>query len=198
MSVSIIEVKTTKIPNTINLYELNADTFQLPEGIILLDILHRVNHKTQQHLNIPMLNARNVPCSIGKNMLIASMCPAGKCDAAQKVSWRRLQCDTSMLLPKILLNTSLQLEPDTKALASSIPDADIPKEARMKPQELWNKKHLQIISQNAMDISRTNLIKLDIPTEDPPIASKPYTVPLKYHEFIDHEIKQLEDEGIIS
>ena len=53
MSVSIIEVKTSKIPNTTNLYELNADTFQLPEGIILFDILHRVDHKTPQHLNIP-------------------------------------------------------------------------------------------------------------------------------------------------
>ena len=41
MSVSIIEVKTPKISNTTNLYEVSADTFQLPEGIILLDILHR-------------------------------------------------------------------------------------------------------------------------------------------------------------
>ena len=31
-----------------------------------------------------------------------------------------------------------------------------------------------------------------------PIASKPYTVLLKYHEFIDHELKQLEEAGIIS
>ena len=58
MSVSIIEVKTPDIPDTTNLYELNADTFQLPEGVILLDILHRVNHKTPQHLNIPILNAK--------------------------------------------------------------------------------------------------------------------------------------------
>ena len=50
----------------------------------------------------------------------------------------------------------------------------------------------------AMDIGRTNLIKLDIPTEGPPIASKLYTVPLKYGEFVDHEIKQLEETGIIS
>ena len=84
------------------------------------------------------------------------------------------------LLPKILQNTSLQLEPDTKALATSIPDADIPKEARTKLQELLNKKYLQIISQNVMDTGRTNLIELDIPTEGPSITSKPYTVLLKY------------------
>ena len=66
MSVSTIEVKTPKIPNTTNPYELNADTFQLPEGVILLDILHRVDQKTPQHLNIPILNAKNIPSNIGK------------------------------------------------------------------------------------------------------------------------------------
>ena len=82
MSVSTVEVKTPKIPSTTNLYELNADTFQL-----LLDILDRFSHKNPQHLNIPILNAKNVLCSIGKNMPIASMWPVGKCDEAQEVSW---------------------------------------------------------------------------------------------------------------
>ena len=49
-----------------------------------------------------------------------------------------------------------------------------------------------------MDIGRTNLIELDILTEGPPIMSKPYTVLLKYCEFLDHKIKQLEGAGIIS
>ena len=48
-----------------------------------------------------------------------------------------------------------------------------------------------------MDTGRTNLIKLDIPMEGPPITCKPYTVLLKYYKFIDHEIKQLEEVGII-
>ena len=34
--------------------------------------------------------------------------------------------------------------------------------------------------------------------EGPPITSKPYTILLKYHEFTDHEIKQLEEASIIS
>ena len=49
-----------------------------------------------------------------------------------------------------------------------------------------------------MDIGRTNLIELDIPTEGPPIACKPYSIPLKYQDFMNQEIKQLEDVGIIS
>ena len=68
MSVSIIKVKIPKLTNTTDLYKVNADTFQLPESIILLDILHRVDHKTLQHLNVPVLNANIVSCSIGKNM----------------------------------------------------------------------------------------------------------------------------------
>ena len=73
---------------------------------------------------------------------------------------------------------------------------DIPKKARTKLQELLNKKCLQIISQNAMDIGRTNLIELDVPMEGPLIAYKLYTVLLKYHKFLDHEIKQLEEASI--
>ena len=51
------------------------------------------------------------------------------------------------------------------------------------------------MSQSTTDISRTNLLELDIPTEGPPIASKPYSVLLK---SVDQEIKQLEKTGIIS
>ena len=46
VSVSIIEVRAPKLADTTNLYEMNAATFQLPKGIILLDVLHRVDHKT--------------------------------------------------------------------------------------------------------------------------------------------------------
>ena len=176
MSLSIIEVKSPKIPDTTNLHGLNTDTLQLPKGIILLDILHRIDIKTLRHLNIPVLNTKNVPISIGKNIPTASMCPEDKCEEAQEISWSRLPCDTSKLLPQILQNTSLQLELDTKCLTSSIPDVDIPQEARMKLQELLNKKYLQIISQNATGIGRTKLIKLDFPTWGPPITSKLYTI----------------------
>ena len=92
----------------------------------------------------------------------------------------------------------MQLEPNTKSHLRSIPDADIPEEVRLQLQEVLDRNDIHSISQTVTDINRTNLIELDIPTEGPPIASKPYTLPLKYHEFMDHEIKQLEEVGIIS
>ena len=117
------------------------------------------------------------------------MHPAGTCEHVQEVSWNSVQCDTSKLLPQILHNTRLQLEPDSKGLLRSIPDVGIPEEARTKLGDLLERKYLNVISQNVMDIGRTNLIELDIPVEGPPIASKLYTVPLKYCEFMDDEIK---------
>ena len=71
-------------------------------------------------------------------------------------------------------------------------------QARDKLKVLLNIKYANIMSQTAMHIGRTNLTELNILTEGPSIAPKPYTIPLKYHEFVDHEIKQLEEVGIIS
>ena len=92
----------------------------------------------------------------------------------------------------------MQLEPDIKFPLRSIPDANILEEARVQLQELLDSKYISIISQTTTDISRTNLIELDISTEGPLITSKLYTVSLKYHEFMDHEVKLLGEAGIIS
>ena len=46
MSISIVGFKTPTLQNTNILYELNLDTFQLPEGVIPLNVLHRVKNKT--------------------------------------------------------------------------------------------------------------------------------------------------------
>ena len=48
------------------------------------------------------------------------------------------------------------------------------------------------------DFSKTNLVEMDLPTTGPPVATKPYTIPLKYKSFLDDVIKLLEDAGCIS
>ena len=101
-------------------------------------------------------------------------------------------------MPEIPDTANLQLECNTNNIPKSIPDADVLEIARMRLQQLLDIKYNSIVSKSAADISRTNLIELDIPTEGPPVASKFYTVPLKYREFVEHEIKQLEEAGIIS
>ena len=109
-SISIVGIKTPILEITNILYELNFymnKTFQLLEGVISLNVLHRVNNKTQQSLNIPILNTNNSPGSTRKNSKIAMLTSAGKCEEVQAVSWSRLQCNTTKLLPKIPQSTNL-------------------------------------------------------------------------------------------
>ena len=70
-----------------------------------------------------------------------------------------------------------------------------------KTQEAFNelcKKYDNIISKNSGDIGKTMLVEMEIDTENhPPIASKPYTLPLKHYEWVKKEIETLEKAGII-
>ena len=95
--------------------ELYFDTFQLPEGVLPLDVLHRVDHKTPQNLNILILNTNNSFCSISRNSSMATLVPAGKCGDIQEVIWDQVQCNPVKLLPEIPKGTSLQLEPIAKS-----------------------------------------------------------------------------------
>ena len=199
-SISVIEVRTLEIPDPSNIYELDSSMFQLPRGVNSRDAMHHMDHKMPQTLKVPILNTNNTISSLGKNSPIATLVPAGKFEQIQGIErWEvTLELDLlkkPQLLPEIPSTTNLQLEPNTTNVSKSIPDANIPKIARKRLQQLLDVKYNSIVSKSAADIGRTNLIELDIPTEGPPMASKPYTVPLKYWEFVEHEIKQLEEEG---
>ena len=74
-------------------------------------------------------------------------------------------------------------------------DAEIPQATRDKLNHMINTKFACIILQSSADFGRTNLVEMDLPTTGLPVASKPYTIPLKYKSFIDDEIKLLEDVG---
>ena len=70
-----------------------------------------------------------------------------------------------------------------------------------KTQEVFDKlceKYDDIISKNSGDIGKTMLVEMEIDTGNhPPIASKPYTLPLKHYEWVQREIETLEKAGII-
>ena len=68
-------------------------------------------------------------------------------------------------------------------------------------QEAFDKlceKYDDIISKNSGDIGKTMLVEMEIATGNhPPIASKPYTLPLKHYDWVQREIETLEKAGII-
>ena len=57
----------------------------------------------------------------------------------------------------------------------------------------------EVFSKNSKDIGRTNLITMDIDTGNhPPICQKLYTLVLKHYEWVQKEVEQLEQMGIIT
>ena len=75
-------------------------------------------------------------------------------------------------------------------------DYEIKAATKMKLQELFEQFD-SIVSRHSNDINTTPLLKMEIQTEGPPIASCPYVLPLKHHSFVHNEIKNLEKAGVI-
>ena len=70
-------------------------------------------------------------------------------------------------------------------------------ETKEKFHELCD-RYDQIISKGSADIGKTLLVEMDIDTGDsPPIACRPYTLPLKHHDWVKKEIEILDRAGII-
>ena len=68
-------------------------------------------------------------------------------------------------------------------------------------QEAFDKlceKYDNIILKNSGNIGKTMLVEMETDTGNhPPIASKPYTLPLKHYDWVQREIETLEKAGII-
>ena len=181
----------------------SSTCFSYPKESFPLDVMHYVDHKKPQTLKVLILNINNTISSLETNFSLATLVPAGKCEQVQKVKWLEITQEPYLhknpkLLPRIPRATNLQLEPNTYNTSKSFQDAILPEIAKKRLQQLLDINYNRIISKSEANISRTNLIELHISTEGPPVAFKPFTVPLKYEEFVEHKIKQLEESGIIS
>ena len=60
-------------------------------------------------------------------------------------------------------------------------------------------RYPKVFSRGNEDIGRTQLITMDIDTGDsPPVSSRPYTLALKHHQWVQEEIETLERAGVIT
>ena len=186
-------VKTPPNINSNNICEVQLDR-KLPPCIILLDITHNLNHKHPSELLIPLLNISSKEVKIPKNTILGSINLINDVDAIQEVSWKKIQdakneavSNTAQdpqvhkLLPTFPENSNFQIHTnDNSKPAVMIQDADIPQNARDKLNHMINSQFACIISMSSADFGRTNLVDMDLPTTGLPLASRPYTIPLKY------------------
>ena len=76
--------------------------------------------------------------------------------------------------------------------------ADFPiKESTKKAFDRLLRENDSIVSKHTNDINTTPLIRMDIETEGPPVASRPYVLPLKHYSFVQREVENLERAGVI-
>ena len=102
-------------------------------------------------------------------------------------------------LPEIPSNTAFICSPADVLGHHNVhlQDKEISGDVHQRFEELCE-KYGEAFSKHNEDIGRTKLVKMDIDTRDsPPVSSRPYTLPLKHHEWVQREIESLEWAGVI-
>ena len=76
-------------------------------------------------------------------------------------------------------------------------DQSISEDTNIKFEEL-KEQYPKVFSLNNEDIGHTQLVTMDVDTDDsPPICQKLYTLPLKHYNLVQQEIETLEHAGVI-
>ena len=108
--------------------------------------------------------------------------------------------DSPIDLHKVFSNSNFIKSPAEvdKHRRVELKDQDISEKTRGRFQELML-EYDDIISKNSGDIGKTLLVEMDIDTGDsPPIAQRPYCLPLQHAEWVKKEINTLERADIIT
>ena len=72
-------------------------------------------------------------------------------------------------------------------------------QAQDPPIDVLCEKYPKVFSKGNEDIGQTQLVTMDIDTGDsPPVSSRPYTLALKHHRWVQEEIETLERAGVIT
>ena len=206
-----ISVKTPRNLDINSLFEISLDR-QLPYGLIPLDVLHNIKNKQPQELIIPLLNTANTDIKLLKNTVLGSTARVDNVECIANVSSdttqsiidkahdkTQLEQQVKPLLPVFPDQSSFQTHAhDNSKSLIQLQNANVLPVIQHKLNTMLNNEFTCIISKSPTDFGRTNLVEMDLPTTGPPMATKPYTIPLKYKSFIDKEIKLLEDAKCIS
>ena len=163
-----------------------------------------VNFSHHEHLHLPkdhIVAFTEKDCNEGEVLEICTMEQLGKEIPRNWIPERKRQ----EKLSEFLENPFMQKGDDFLKSPAEVPvhrkvlleDKNISPKTQAAFDKLCE-KYDDIISKNSGDIGKTMLVEMKIDTGNhPPIASKPYTLPLKHYELVQKEIETLEKAGII-
>ena len=154
-----------------------------------------------------LLNIMNSVVILLKNTILASITKVDNAESVQNI-YSLLQHNVKAHVKTQPSRALLPVFPDCFSFTThahdisksrmQLQDANVSSGIQHKLHTMLTSKFSGIISKSPADFGRTNLIEMDLPTTEPPVSTKPYTIPLKYKSFINNEIKLLEDASCIS
>ena len=83
---TVISIKTPPNTSVNQVYE-TSHQFPLPSGMIPVDVMHKIDDKVPQELNIPIVNTNNNIASITKNTVLVSLRPAEEANDIFSLDW---------------------------------------------------------------------------------------------------------------
>ena len=148
-------------------------------------------------------NANHLPSFSSKSSqpTAANMTPSSPKNLAG--AQRHPSCTRGPITPQVSPNTSQQnfysvlpVHPPNHFV--DLQDADITPGMRSTFDALCE-RYPKVFSKGNEDIGRTQLVTMDIDTGDSPsISSRPYTLALKHHRWVQEEIETLKRAGVIT
>ena len=191
-SITGISVKTPQKLDINSLFEISLDR-QLPKGLIPLDVSHNIKNKQSQELIIPILHKADMDIKLFKNTILGSITRVNNVECIKNISSNAMQ----FIIDKEHYET--QQKPQVQPLLPVFPDqscfqthahdnnkspiqlqnTNVPPLIQNKLNAMLNNEFTCIVSKSSTDLGGTNLVEIDLPTTGPPIATKPYTIPLK-------------------
>ena len=136
---------------------------------------------------------------IPRKTVIGKLQPTDVTDSkVTNISWTTDGTTTTSKPAKLLCllpESSFQPKHNINQYLVVLKDTHILQEAKDGLSSILKGECNNIISKSPTYVGRANLFQMDIPTAGPPVAHKPYPIPLKYQKFVDKEIKLLENAG---
>ena len=155
---------------------------------------HKIDHKYQKLLKIPLLNTEHDTIHIPRKTIIGHLKPIEIEEfEVSNTSWTKIGTADTTKNPVELLSippkSSFQPEHTNTKYSIVSQGVHILQEANDGLPLLLEGNYNSIILESPMDEGRTNLFQMDILNVGLPIAHKPYPILLKYQMFLNEEIR---------
>ena len=181
-SITWISVKTPRNIQVHILFKINVDR-QLPKGLIPLDVLHNIEHKQPQEMQIALLNVINSVVKLPKNTILGSITKMDNAENVQNIYSLKHQNvkahPSKPLLPSFPDHSNFTTHAyDNNKSPIQLQNVNVLLEIQCNLHTMLTSTFTGIISKSPTDFRRTNLIEMDLPTTGPPVSTNPYTIPI--------------------